>query len=389
MAEDDPEQPPPYSLPEPQAAPAPRSGYGYSQYPPAPAGQASDQPKERSLPGLPGEASTYYQTPLSAQAPAESSQRTQYYNQAPGGSNQLAEGAPSSSSLFGSLSNSFGPGPKRNPLDPPPPAFTRPIAYLDPRPFPPLSLQSHKASLQDGFPALPAAPEGPLPPGAPHPFSTHDIPEADWLRFLEDIAIVARLTGSEKGLPMAMRIALPGGFLISRGIKKMMTPQKSGDVTDLIESWNQFFFQPRHVRAILTRGRSILTTPEGGHSQATIAALSAYGTQHGGGHHDRRRDSSSSDSSSDSSDSSDDDCHRHRHNQGQQYFQGQPMSRRDEKAARRAAKREHREQRREDKRERKAERREQREKRREEKRGRKGERKGGSQEKYRIILIPC
>jgi hypothetical protein len=42
-----------------------------------------------------------------------------------------------------------------------------------------LSITSLGDALHDGFPRLPPAADGPLPF---HPFSTHDIPEADWLR---------------------------------------------------------------------------------------------------------------------------------------------------------------------------------------------------------------
>jgi len=231
---------------------------------------------------------------------------------------------------------------------------------------------------------LPAAPEGGLPQGMPHPFSTHDIPEADWLRFLEDISIVAKLSGGQKAkaqiLPAAMAVALPVGFLISRGIQNKMKARKAEDAAELVDTWNQFFFLPRRVRAILTHGTRILTGPEGGHSQAHLTALSHYGVQPG--HHGHRRDSSSSSSSSSSSDSD-----RGHHHQRQQ-LQSRPMSRREEKQARRELKREYREKRREDRDLYRAERRAARQQRREAKRER---RHGGSSsnEKYRIILVPC
>jgi len=386
--EDDPEQqPPPYSLPEPQVAPASASGatgatFGYPEG--GPVGQAYDQSRDKSLPGVPGEASSYYNNQLSQQpSTASGYQAPVYFATAEGSRPTEGTKGPSapSSSFFDRVTGSFAP--KRNPLDPPPSAFTRPIAaYLDPRPFPPLSIQSHKASLQDGFPALPAAPEMALPPGAPHPFSTHDIPEADWLRFLEDIGIIAKLNGMKKAkaqiIPAAMGVSLPIGFLISRGIQKKMQSGKNEDAADLVDTWNQFFFQPRHVRAILTQGSMILTAPEGGHSQAHMSALSTYGVVPGGSHHGhRRRDSSSSSSSSSSSD----DDHHH---QGQQHPH-QAVSRREEKQMRRAAKREYREKRREDRDAYRAERRA----RRQERRSMKGERKHGSKEKFRLVLVPC
>ena len=64
-------------------------------------------------------------------------------------------------------------------LTPPPPSFTR-VPPLDRpyTPFAPCALHSHSRRMEDGFPALaPPAPQ-------PHPFSTHDVNEADWLTFL-------------------------------------------------------------------------------------------------------------------------------------------------------------------------------------------------------------
>jgi hypothetical protein len=190
--EDDPEQqPPPYSFPQPQTAFAPGMETNTAQ------AQAYDSAKDRSLPQLPGEASAYYTSYIGPQDQPSASYQGQYGIYPPSDSQPTPpegpKGVPSSSSSFAGLTGVFNP--KRNPLDPPPPAFTRPIAaYLDPRPFPPLSIQSFKAALADGFPALPAAPETQLAPGEPHPFSTHDIPEADWLRYCTSDVIWDDLT---------------------------------------------------------------------------------------------------------------------------------------------------------------------------------------------------
>lgn len=93
------------------------------------------------------------------------------------GSSDPARPSPSSS-LLGRITSSFGND--RNPLDPPPVAFTRAVSQnVDLRPFSPLSLISLENNLSGGFPRLPPASSVQMPY---HPFGTHDIPEADWLR---------------------------------------------------------------------------------------------------------------------------------------------------------------------------------------------------------------
>jgi hypothetical protein len=175
--EPDSQQPPPYSFPQPQTAFASGMETNAAQ------GQAYDAVKDRSLPGETSAYSTSYFGPSGQPSGSHQEQ----YGTYPSGSQPTPpegpKGAPSSSSSSAGLTGTFNP--KRNPLDPPPPAFTRPFAtYFDPRPFPPLSIKSFKPTLEDGFPSLPAAPETHLTPGEPHPFTTHDIPEADWLRYL-------------------------------------------------------------------------------------------------------------------------------------------------------------------------------------------------------------
>lgn len=279
-----------------------------------------------------------------------------------------------SSSFLGGL---VGPSqPSRNPLDPLPPALVRPISqYIDPRPFPPLSLTSYSHALPSGFPRLPPACEAPLPC---HPFSTHDVPEADWIRFLEDIAFVASLTVKEKvasKIPRVMHIALPLSFLVSRGLERKMKVQRVETAADLIETWNELFFQPRHIHVILVQGSRILA---GSH---LALQSSGYDVNPEAGRHrscqgsSSSSDSSSSDSSSD--DSSADECRHHKY-----------PSQREEKRARREERREGKRARREERRQRRQHRKdERREKRRERKNEKKAKKAGG--ERYRLIVVSC
>ena len=81
----------------------------------------------------------------------------------------------------GSSSNPLVP---RDPLNPPPPAFTRPspknYAYL---PFQPMTMLGISPNLPDGFPLIPPPinPEDETQVGKQHPFVSHDVTEEDWL----------------------------------------------------------------------------------------------------------------------------------------------------------------------------------------------------------------
>jgi hypothetical protein len=76
----------------------------------------------------------------------------------------------------------------QDPLNPPPPAFTRPTpknyAYL---PFQPMTMLGISLNLTDGFPIIPPPinPEDERQIGKAnpqHPFVSHDVTEEDWLR---------------------------------------------------------------------------------------------------------------------------------------------------------------------------------------------------------------
>ena len=92
---------------------------------------------------------------------------------------------PRSPSIAGSSSNAFA---TQDPLNPAPPAFTRPTpknyAYL---PFGPMTMLGICSNLADGFPAIPPPinPEDEKQVGkanAQHPFVSHDVTEDDWLK---------------------------------------------------------------------------------------------------------------------------------------------------------------------------------------------------------------
>ena len=97
-------------------------------------------------------------------------------------------------------------------LDPPPPSFLRippPGTYFPP--FAPLVVPSlGNRFLAKGFPAvLPAT-----GPGVhPHPFSTHDVREGDWMHFLSDVKRAASLGWGDRvaaGAPHLIMPVLPG-----------------------------------------------------------------------------------------------------------------------------------------------------------------------------------
>ena len=96
-------------------------------------------------------------------------------------------------------------------LTPPPPSFERtPPRNLPYGPFELVVHQSLSTRLEDGFPAVP-------PPcaAAYHPFSTHDVSEADWRRFLGDVKSAGSLSPMNRIVsqvaPMAMGLSLPMG----------------------------------------------------------------------------------------------------------------------------------------------------------------------------------
>lgn len=94
-------------------------------------------------------------------------------------------------------------------LNPPPPCFARPPPYnpLMSATFPPCTLISIDAKLENGFPAL-------APPSSlqPHPFIVHDVKEEDWVRLLNDIKAVGKLSPMNRIVSNVAPLALGVGF---------------------------------------------------------------------------------------------------------------------------------------------------------------------------------
>jgi hypothetical protein len=116
--------------------------------------------------------SNYPSEPLSAPAAYASRPGVQPTQQ----DASLPSASTSERSFLSGLKDKIAP---RDPLNPPPPSFAR---QPDPRfpygPFAYMSMVSIGSHLDDGFPLV-APGAG---PGAPHPFATHDVQQADWIR---------------------------------------------------------------------------------------------------------------------------------------------------------------------------------------------------------------
>ncbi|KAF8603769.1 hypothetical protein BDV93DRAFT_441582, partial [Ceratobasidium sp. AG-I] len=197
-------------------------------------------------------------------------------------------------------------------------------------------------------------------------FYKHDILAEDWVRFLEDIQIVARLTGGQRVvagvLPVTMHIGF-AGFFVSRAIQNGMKKKNTGNVSGLLDIWNERFFKPRQLEVILCRG----DYRESGNNLEAPAPDRPHA-------HPRQRHASGSlspDSSSSSSDSSDsEDDHSN-------------MGRKQIKSQRRTERRQRKHERREDRRERREERRARRDIRRTEKRNT----RKGNEKPYRLVVV--
>lgn len=133
----------------------------------------------------------------------------------------------------------------RNPLDPPPEAFSRePAPGLPYHPFPPFTIVAKGEYIDGGFPPVYMGSE----------LGPHDVSEADWTRFREDVAIMGRLTGKQQIVsgvaPITMHIGATG-FLVTKLIQKGMKKTRLPPVLELIELWNSAFFERRRVRVTM------------------------------------------------------------------------------------------------------------------------------------------
>ncbi|KAL4062904.1 hypothetical protein V8B97DRAFT_1640230 [Scleroderma yunnanense] len=244
----------------------------------------------------------------------------------------------------------------------PPPSWQRPpaphVAYNQ---FPPMCLISNGKDLAKGFPELP-------PPCqlAPHPFSTHDVNEEDWKRFLADVKKGGSLTPGQRiksnVIPLITGASFVGGLFMTFAIEKRMKARNRTAAGDVVDHWNHYFFNPRRMEAVLCQASERLSGREG---PAPVGDPNQRHLANGLRHRSRSSSSSSSDS--------EDDRHGSRsHGHGYNNYNN------DLRAQRRA---------------RKAERREARAERRDERRARKAERRerkarGEHQEPYQIFIQP-
>ncbi|TFK52374.1 hypothetical protein OE88DRAFT_1644074 [Heliocybe sulcata] len=140
-----------------------------------------------------------------------------------------------------------------NPLDPPPPSFSRQTPqWVTYEQFPMMVTLGLGKELGDGFAELP-------PPSAlqPHPFQRHDVQEADWHRFLGDIKAAGKLTLGENIIsnvaPMTMHIGLTG-MLVTKAIENKQRQNKQDPCGMLVDAWNNYFFRPRRLEVVLAKG---------------------------------------------------------------------------------------------------------------------------------------
>jgi len=137
----------------------------------------------------------------------------------------------------------------RRPLDPPPPCFSIPSPLrIRSHDFPPFRIPAVSNKLTDGFRML-----------YPHDIlERHGIYRSDWIRFLEDVGIAARL--SHEGLsavgsrvPVAPLIA--HRFFPSRALgavfDRHFARSSVEEVRALIQIWNQCAFERRKISVTL------------------------------------------------------------------------------------------------------------------------------------------
>ncbi|KIM75581.1 hypothetical protein PILCRDRAFT_827134 [Piloderma croceum F 1598] len=151
--------------------------------------------------------------------------------------------------------------PSKNQSPPMPPSFSRPPApNLICTTFPPIYLIANGRYLDEGFPAVP-----PPSPMQPHPFSSRDVREVDWIRFLRDLKKTAKLSGREK-VAVAVGVLIPGIFpdvCVEDIIRNTMKSKKSKPVGKLIDNWNYYFFHPRQLEIVLAKGLDRVDSGDG------------------------------------------------------------------------------------------------------------------------------
>jgi len=141
----------------------------------------------------------------------------------------------------------------RRPLDPPPDCFSVPSPLrVKSHDFPPFAIPSITSTLADGFKLL--------YPSDPDLLTRHGITKEDWLRFLEDVVIAARLAGlglSAVGSRVPV-VPLParGLFGGSRGTAgtaydASFVRSPRDEVQALMQVWNEAALERRKLRVSL------------------------------------------------------------------------------------------------------------------------------------------
>ncbi|EJF56561.1 hypothetical protein DICSQDRAFT_174789 [Dichomitus squalens LYAD-421 SS1] len=151
----------------------------------------------------------------------------------------------------------------QNLLNPPPACFSRtPPSDQQYPEFEMITIPSlgHQY-LAKGFPAT-------LPQTAtrPHPFSTHDVTEKDWMHFLADLKAAGSLGWSDRIVfniaPALLGTAFLPALLLSEGIERKQKMKKRGPVMELIQNWNACYWNPRYMEVtVVQAGGTIMAPP--------------------------------------------------------------------------------------------------------------------------------
>lgn len=128
--------------------------------------------------------------------------------------------------------------------------FKRPApghyAYIN---FRPVSVLAVSDKLQDGFALIPPV----TAPGDPHPFTSHDITEEDWHKFLKDFQKTAHLSASDR-LFQGMSNSFAKDKKSSANVQKRVAENKLEPIGDYLMAWNHYFFHPRRMSVVLAKG---------------------------------------------------------------------------------------------------------------------------------------
>jgi Domain of unknown function (DUF4646) len=156
--------------------------------------------------------------------------------------------------LLNSLLNSPGQQ-QRRPLDPAPECFSRaPQYFQQPNPFPPVQIPCAGPRLEAGFPMMYPS----------YALSSHDVPEEDWFRFIQDIAISARYGTGQNIQTSGFQGGYSGGL---RGLTGLLGAQNgtpggsSRQAASLVDVWNTYYFHQRGVNMTLMHGPFPITGP--------------------------------------------------------------------------------------------------------------------------------